>query len=99
MREGEFLYVCSFSAACHLERSPHFAADDIGQRRLAESRRTVQQHMVERLVAHLGRLDEDRQVVDDLILPAERGQLLRTDFVLELEVGLYVADIGHTMQR
>ena len=55
--------------------------------------------MVERLVAHLGRLDEDRQVVDDLILPAERGQLLRTDFVLELEVGLYVADIGHTMQR
>ena len=39
------------------------------QRRLAESRRAEQQHVVERFLALPRRLDEDRQLAPDLLLP------------------------------
>ena len=87
----------------HLEGRPHFVANDIRERRLAESRRPVQHLVVERFAAHQRRLDEHRQVVDDLVLSAERFEFLRADLVLEIEVGLYVPDIFHrfglTLQR
>ena len=43
--------------------------DDVRQRRLAESRRAEQQHVVERFLALARRLDEDRQLAADLLLP------------------------------
>ena len=41
------------------EPDPHLARDDLRQGGLAEPRRAGKQHMVERLAAGLGRLDED----------------------------------------
>ena len=46
----------------------HLGGDDVGERRLAEAGRAVQQHVVERLAALPRRLDADRDVVLDLLL-------------------------------
>src|SRR4029453_17779794 len=43
--------------------------DDVRQRRLAEARRAEQQHVVERFLALLRRLDENRQLAANLLLP------------------------------
>src|ERR1700738_4104574 len=42
--------------------------DDMGERRLAESRRTEQQHVIERLFAFFSGLDEDRELAADFFL-------------------------------
>ena len=49
-------------------RHAHLVADDVGERRLAESRRAVQQHVIERLAALLRGGDRDLQVLADAIL-------------------------------
>jgi len=66
-----------------LERGIHFVGDDVGQRRLAQPRRAVEQHVVERLAARARRLDGDLEVVLDLVLPDELAQPLRTQLQLE----------------
>ena len=43
----------------HLQRSPHLVADNIGQRCLSQTRRPMQQDMIESLIPHLGRLNKD----------------------------------------
>ena len=60
-----------------LKRRAQFVGDDVGQRRLAQPRRPVEQHVIERLAARLGRLDGDLEVVLDLVLPDEFAQPLR----------------------
>jgi hypothetical protein len=47
--------------------------------------------VVERIAAHERRLDENMEVVDDLVLPGEGFQLLRTYLVFEFEIALCVA--------
>jgi hypothetical protein len=74
---------------------PHLVGDDIRQRRLAQSRRSVQQHVVQRVAAHERRLDEDAEVLDDLVLSREVLELLRADPVLEFEVALCIAYDRH----
>ena len=69
----------------------HLGGDDVGEGRFSQSRRAVQQYVVERVAAHERRLDEDMEVFDDLVLPGEGFQLLRADFVLEFEIALRVA--------
>ena len=49
-------------------RHAHLVADHVGQRRLAEPGRPVQQHVIERLAALLRRGDRDLQVLADAIL-------------------------------
>ena len=49
-------------------RHAHLVADHVGERGLAESRRTVQQHVIERLAALLRRGDRHLQVLADAIL-------------------------------
>ena len=44
------------------------ARDEPRERRLAEARRTVEQHVLERLAALLGRVDRDAQILDDALL-------------------------------
>ena len=46
----------------------HLARDDLRQRGLAQAGRAEQQHMVERLLAPLGRFDEYLQLPADLFL-------------------------------
>ena len=64
----------------------HLAGDDAGQRGLAQAGRADQQHVVERLVAGLGRLDEDLQLLLERLLADEIGQLARTQRDLDVLV-------------
>ena len=76
----------------HFELRTHLVGDDTRQRGLAQTRRAVQQHVVERLATHQRRANEDVEVLDNLLLTREVGQLLRSDTVLELQIAL---DISH----
>ena len=59
------------------EIDPELARHDLRQRRLAESRRTDEQHMIERFAARFGRLDEDAEILARRLLAGEIGQELR----------------------
>ena len=60
-----------------LEVDAQLARHDLRQRRLAEARGAGEQHMIQRLAARLGRLDEDAQVLLGLGLADEFLQPLR----------------------
>ncbi len=57
--------------------------DDMGKRRLSQSRRPVQQHMVKRFIALARRLDKDANVIDDLLLAGEIPERERAQHFLE----------------
>ena len=59
------------------EPDAQLARHDLRQRGLAQARRAVQQHMVHRLAAALGRLDEGAEVFAAGLLADELGQRLR----------------------
>ena len=61
------------------EPDPQFAGDDLGERGLAEARRAVQQHVVQRLAAGAGGLDEDAEVFAGGALADELRQGLRAE--------------------
>ncbi len=88
---GQVARLVEHGARCSLELRTHLVGDDVRQRGLAQSRRAVQQHMVQRVAPHEGGLDEDAQVFDDLLLPGEVLQLLRSDLIFEFEIALDIA--------
>ena len=59
------------------EADAEFAGDDLRQRGLAEAGRPVQQHVVQRLAAGAGGLDEHGEVFAAGLLADEFGQRLR----------------------
>ena len=70
------------------KRAAGRARDQVRQRRLAETRRTREEDVLERLAAARRRIDRDAQVVDDLLLADVVGESAWTqcgtvDFVLE----------------
>ena len=65
----------------------HLVGDDAGQRGLAQSRRTVEQDMIQRLIAPPRRLNVDRQVLLDLFLSVIFAQALRPEGKLALILG------------
>ena len=69
----------------------HFNGDDVRQRRFAQPRRAEQQHVVERVLAALGSLDEDRQLLANLDLPDVLGQSLRAQGAFD---GLFLRGAG-----
>ncbi len=69
------------------ERRLHLGGDDVGQRRLAEARRPREQHVIERLVAPAGRLDEDGELVGDLGLADEVLEARGPERAVEVVVG------------
>ena len=69
-----------------LDADAQLLGQEIGQARLAQSRRTVEQDVVEVLVALLGRLDEDLEVGLDRVLADEFVEAARPEAVLEEEV-------------
>ncbi len=46
-----------------LQAGAHFVADDVGERRLAQTRGTIEQHVIERLAPAERGLDQDREVL------------------------------------
>ena len=61
------------------EADAEFAGDDLGERGLAEPGRPVQQHVVQRLAAGAGGLDEDAEVLAGGLLADEFRQGLRAE--------------------
>ena len=51
-----------------------FVGDDVREGGLTESRRTEEQHVVERLAAQFGCLDEDLEVRGHFALPCKVGE-------------------------
>ena len=72
---------------CDFETYAQFVGDDVAQRRLAQSRRTVQECMVERFATVFGSLDKDTEVLDDLLLSAEVTEAQRAEGILEILLG------------
>ena len=59
--------------------TPSSRATICAERRLAESRRTDEQHVIERLAARFGGLDEDAEILARRFLAGEIGEELRAD--------------------
>src|SRR5205085_6428036 len=59
---------------CRTQFGLHLVCDDVGERGLAESGRTCQKNVVERLVAIERGLDEDAQVIGSLALAYVLGK-------------------------
>ena len=72
----------------HLEPYAELVGDDVRQRRLAQSRRSVEQCVVQRFAAVFGRLDKDAQVVHHLLLSAEVLEGQRSQGVFKVAVRL-----------
>ena len=66
-----------------MEFRAHRGGDDVGQRRLAESRRTAEQHMVERVAALLRGLDHQHEPLLDALLTGEFTEVRRTQRHIE----------------
>src|SRR6185295_2562641 len=66
-----------YRARSGAEADAHLARQDPGERGLAESRRAVEQDMVERLAAALRGVDEDAEVLARRLLADELGEALR----------------------
>ena len=66
------------------ERHVELARDDVGERGLAEPGRPGEQHVVERLAAPAGRLDEERELVLELLLADEVLEPRRAQRAVEL---------------
>src|ERR1700722_16534377 len=62
-----------------MEIDAELARDDLCERRLAQSRRPDEQHMIERLAARFGGLDEDSEILARRFLAGEIGEELRAD--------------------
>jgi hypothetical protein len=75
---GEVAGVGDRGAAGQAHRGRHLGGDDHRQRGLAEAGRAVEQHMVERLAAGAGGLNEHRQVLARGLLADEFGESLGT---------------------
>ena len=70
------------------DRHAELVGDDVGERRLAEPRRAVEQHVIERFAALLRRGNRDVQVLADAVLAdvlVERPRP-QTGFVLDVLV-------------
>ena len=82
--------------------TPISLRDHVGERRLAEARRTVQQHVIERFAALLGGGDRDLQVLADAILADVLVERARPQpgFVLRVFVDARRGDeaiVGHRL--
>ena len=71
---GEVACPLDHRPRCGAEADPEFAGDDLRQRGLAEAGRAVQQHVVQRLAAGAGGLDEHREVLARGLLADEFGE-------------------------
>ena len=76
-KRGEVARLGDHRAGGGAEADAHLAREDSGERGLAEARRAVEQHMVERLAAALGGIDEHAQILARALLADEFVEALR----------------------
>ena len=89
---GEVAGLGDDRAGGRAEVDAKLARDDLRQRRLAEARRADEQHMVERVAARLGGLDEDLEIGARRLLAGEIGKRQRTQRRVGVVVALFGAD-------
>ena len=65
---GQVLGLLQHRAAGLAQVDAQFGRNDVGERRFAQARRAKQQHVVQRLATHLGRADENLQLLANLHL-------------------------------
>ena len=70
-QSGQVAGLVEHRAAGGLDAHAELVGDDVAEGRLAETRRAVEQHMVERLAALLGGAHEDLEVLHHLMLPGK----------------------------
>ena len=75
-----------------------FVGNDVGKRGFAESRRSVEQGVVQWLVAHFCSLHKDAEILHDFLLSAEIMEAQRTErvFIVSLRRGrraLFLSDV------
>ena len=81
---GQVARLVKHGTAGNLESHPQFVGDDVAECGLAQSRRAVQQGMVERFTAVFGGLYKDLQVLHHLPLSAEIPELQWSQGILIL---------------
>ena len=79
------------------ERHVQLGRDDVGQRRLAQSRGTRQQHVVERLATAPGGLYEHLELGGDLLLVDEVAEALGAKRAVEVLVAARKAGVGEAL--
>ena len=84
---------------CHTKIHAHFVGNDRGQGRLSQSRRPVQQHVIQRIATPLGCLDIDCQIFLDFILSDIFHQRLRTECHFCFAVFFHFAGCHHTLLK
>ena len=78
-------------------RHAQLGGDDVRERGLAQPRRTGKQHVVERLAAAPGGLDEHLELRGDLRLVDEVGQSLRAKRAIEVLLAARQAGVGQAL--
>ena len=98
---GQVTGLVEHRAGRDLETHAQLVGNDIAQRCLAQSRRSVEQRMVERLTTVFGGLHKDAQVVDHLPLAVEVVKAQRTERILKVTfllcylVTMYIELVAH----
>ena len=72
---------------CNLESYAQFVGDDVAQRGLTQSRRTMEERMVERFATIFGSLNKDLEIFHHAILSAEIRKLQRAQRLLKFLFG------------
>ena len=75
-------------SAGQLEPHSQFVGNDVREGRLTQSRRPVQQRMVKRFPAELGRINEDFQVLHHFLLTGKVPELQRAQGILKVLLAL-----------
>ena len=83
----------------HAQADRHLGGDDRSQRRLAQTRRAIEQRVIERLAAALGGLDENGQARLDPVLADVLGQTLRAQRTIDPLVLVSLASGNDTLSR
>ena len=81
---GQVARLIQHGAAGNLEAYAQLISDDVGERRLTQTRRAVQQRMIQRLAAIAGSLHEDLQVLHHLRLSRKILKVQRAQGILEV---------------
>ena len=82
-------------SAGHLDRGAQLIGEDGGKRGLAEARRSVKEHVRQRLLELLAGLEDDNQPLDHRLLTDYLAQPTRTECRVALAFFVVVAALHH----
>src|SRR5690606_33758915 len=84
---GQVARFIQYRSGRYLNARPHLVGDDMRQRGFAKPWRTVKQYVVQRFSAQLGRLHENAQIFQYLLLTCEILKSLWTQHLFQFTLG------------